>query len=325
MPTPPPALPASQLLQAAPAAGLLSTGWPLIDLTLGGGLRLDGIHEWFAIGDGPAARVPPLAVLTRLAWQAIRAEPWAASASASSATSTSASTTPAAASSSTSSTSATSTSAATHHPPDSARWVVWIGSACRPHARLLVAGLRGMHGGRRCRPDLRLLERSLAVDARTPAERLWATEQAARCPGVCAVIADAAGMDMAASRRLQLAATGGSLVLLARPERERHLLSAASTRWLVEPHTSTDAPPEVSATIRPDTLPSWRLTLLRARHVQPHAAAAVAEGRVQVTCSLEMEAGPADAVLVEEVAMRHGRCGAEPQAVRAVQPMRRLA
>lgn len=308
MPTPPPALPASQFLQAAPAAGLLSTGWPLIDLTLGGGLRLDGIHEWFAIGDGPAARVPPLAVLTRLAWQAIRAEPWAASASASSAGSAS---------------SATATS--THHPPDSARWVVWIGSACRPHARLLVAGLRGMHGGRRCRPDLRLLERSLAVDARTPAERLWATEQAARCPGVCAVIADAAGMDMAASRRLQLAATGGSLVLLARPERERHLLSAASTRWLVEPHTSPDAPPEVSATIRPDTLPSWRLTLLRARHVQPHAAAAVAEGRVQVTCSLEMEAGPADAVLVEEVAMRHGRHGAEPQAVRAVQPMRRLA
>ncbi|MFO0894510.1 MAG: hypothetical protein U0574_06085 [Phycisphaerales bacterium] len=302
MPTPPPALPASQLLQAAPAAGLLSTGWPLIDLTLGGGLRLDGIHEWFAIGDGPAARVPPLAVLTRLAWQAIRAEPWGAAASASSSSAT-----------------------ASHPPPDSARWVVWIGSACRPHARLLVAGLRGMHGGRRCRPDLRLLERSLAVDARTPAERLWATEQAARCPGVCAVIADAAGMDMAASRRLQLAATGGSLVLLARPERERHLLSAASTRWLVEPHTSPDAPPEVSATIRPDTLPSWRLTLLRARHVQPHAAAAVAEGRVQVTCSLEMEAGPADAVLVEEVAMRHGRCGAEPQAVRAVQPMRRLA
>ena len=311
MPTPPPALPASQLLQAAPAAGLLSTGWPLIDLTLGGGLRLDGIHEWFAIGDGPAARVPPLAVLTRLAWQAVRAEPWAAAAPASSATSAS------------SSPSATSTS--THHPPASARWVVWIGSACRPHARLLVAGLRGMHGGRRCRPDLRLLERSLAVDARTPAERLWATEQAARCPGVCAVIADAAGMDMAASRRLQLAATGGSLVLLARPERERHLLSAASTRWLVEPHTSPDAPPEVSATIRPDTLPSWRLTLLRARHVQPHAAAAVAEGRVQVTCSLEMEAGPADAVLVEEVAMRHGRHGAEPQAVRAVQPIRKLA
>lgn len=62
---------------------------------------------------------------------------------------------------------------------------------------------------------------------------------ALRSPAVAAVIADASGLDMASSRRLQLAAEaglergGGGLALLVRPPDEARELSAAATRWRV--------------------------------------------------------------------------------------------
>jgi hypothetical protein len=50
------------------------------------------------------------------------------------------------------------------------------------------------------------------------------------------VVADISGFDLAATRRLQLAAEAGrALALLTRSNREIKQLSAATTRWLVEP------------------------------------------------------------------------------------------
>ncbi|MEZ6015570.1 MAG: hypothetical protein R3F49_10680 [Planctomycetota bacterium] len=70
------------------------------------------------------------------------------------------------------------------------------------------------------------------------------------------MVADASGFDMAATRRLALAAnTGEALALLARPPHEAGALSAAATRWQV--------------TRAGDSLaPRWRLTLLRAKPPQ---------------------------------------------------------
>ncbi len=101
-----------------------------------------------------------------------------------------------------------------------------------------------------------MLQRMLLIDPPTDADRHWATELALRCDGLI-VVADAGGMDMANSRRLQLAAESGrSLGLLARPRREADALSVATTRWLVQPEP-TDVP-----------RPRWRVTLARCKGLQ---------------------------------------------------------
>lgn len=119
---------------------------------------------------------------------------------------------------------------------------VWVGRRLHPYA--VAAG--GVDGW-------------LLVDPPDAASRLWAIDLALRSPGVAAVVADASGLDMAASRRLQLAAEagsragGGGIGLLARPAWEAGRISAAATRWLVRP-----APSE-------GRLPRWSIQLLRAR------------------------------------------------------------
>lgn len=96
------------------------------------------------------------------------------------------------------------------------------------------------------------VEACLFVDAHRPEERLWAIDQALRCAGVASVVGDATGLDLGASRRLQIAAeTGKTLGLLTRPVWERDVLSASMTRWLVSPVVGER--------------PGWRLSLSRAR------------------------------------------------------------
>lgn len=130
---------------------------------------------------------------------------------------------------------------------DAAR-IVWIGRACWPYPRCLIRGPSGN--------DRTLLARSLMVDPPDAASRLWAIDLALRSPGVAAVIADGSGLDVRASRRLQLAAeASGSLGLLARPPREAGALSAAVTRWRV----SWDQPSAGAALAR------WAVSLLRCK------------------------------------------------------------
>ncbi len=130
---------------------------------------------------------------------------------------------------------------------DAAR-IVWIGRTCWPYPRCLIRGPSGN--------DRALLARSLMVDPPDAASRLWAIDLALRSPGVAAVIADASGLDVRASRRLQLAAeASGSLGLLARPPGEAGALSAAVTRWGV----SWDQPSPGAASAR------WAVTLLRCK------------------------------------------------------------
>jgi hypothetical protein len=71
---------------------------------------------------------------------------------------------------------------------------------------------------------------------------------------VAVVLADGQGLDMAASRRLQLTAeTAGAIALLARLPAERRQLSAAATRWLVKPMVTSD------------TQPCWQLQRIRCK------------------------------------------------------------
>lgn len=122
----------------------------------------------------------------------------------------------------------------------SPRRVVWIGRRCWPYP-----------GTPRADP---LLRRSIFVDPPDDAARLWAIDLAARCPAAAVVVADGSGLEMAATRRLQLAAEAGSaLVLCARPPGELKRLSAAATRWVVH-----SAP-------APGMSPRWIVELVRCK------------------------------------------------------------
>lgn len=106
--------------------------------------------------------------------------------------------------------------------------------------------------GERARPEL--------------GRKLWAIDTALRCPSVTAVVADGAGLDMAASRRLQLvAARSNALVLLARPPVERGEISAATTRWWIEREGAEELEElreDIARGVR------WRARLLRAKGAQ---------------------------------------------------------
>lgn len=140
-------------------------------------------------------------------------------------------------------------------------WVVWVGRSCWPHPPTLFrAGNR------------RLLERSIFVDPPNDAIRLWLLDLCLRCPAVAAVIGDGSRLNMAATRRLQLAAgEHGCLALLARPPQETSLLSAARTRWLVR-RTPVEEPPvptceaDLAAILNfPRAHPRWSVELLRCK------------------------------------------------------------
>jgi protein ImuA len=118
--------------------------------------------------------------------------------------------------------------------------LVWVGRRCWPMPAVLGPAMA----------------RSLLVDPEGDEARFWTIDQALRCPGVGAVVADATRLDMAGSRRLQLAAeAGGAIGLLARPLWERTVISAADTRWLVSPQQA----PAAART------PRWSLELLRCK------------------------------------------------------------
>ena len=96
------------------------------------------------------------------------------------------------------------------------------------------------------------VQRQLFADPVDASGRLWAIDLALRSGAVAAVVADGSGLDMTATRRLQLAAEAGQTIgLLARPPDELGQLSAAATRW------------QVSALRSETTRPRWQVKLLR--------------------------------------------------------------
>jgi protein ImuA len=109
-------------------------------------------------------------------------------------------------------------------------------------------------------------ERLIQVCARDEAEALAVMEDALRTPGVAAVFAEAAEVDLTAGRRLQLAAEQGhatGFVLRRRPfggADRRDVSSAAATRWTIAP-----APSEPPAGQPGLGAPRWRVRLERCR------------------------------------------------------------
>jgi len=232
-------------LRDAAHTPVVPTGWPGVDAALAaraldprsaGGLSRGAVHEWLGVGDRGWS--PPLSLLTHLTWQALTS-------------------------------------------CDESSRVLWIGRRVWPYPHTLVRerGVRATAVAPRALPGVLhaeelelarlpqpddaglLLSRSLFVDAAR--NHPWAIEAALRCASVAAVVADGSGLDMKATRRLQLAAeVGGSFGLLARPAREERELSAAATRWRVRRSARQDA------VALSDPRPRWTIELLRCKSVR---------------------------------------------------------
>ncbi len=103
------------------------------------------------------------------------------------------------------------------------------------------------------------------------ATALWAMEEALRAPAVGMVCAEIEEMDLTASRRLQLAAEGGTglgLLLRRAPKSISLPPTASVTRWRVSSLPGSPA----DETWLPERLPGrprWRAELLRARAGRP--------------------------------------------------------
>ena len=281
------------------------SGWPAIDAALGGGIPRTGLHEWWGRPDDVRA------VLVQLAWNALLHD--------------------------------------VRHHPGAHRHVVWVGRDAWPAPGELVRGMRagiaGMFGAHIARtwPDARLHDRALLVDvpAHDAGARLWAIEQAARCPGVCAVFADGRGLDLPATRRLQLAAQSVLLCTVRGAERSpgarRRVLSACSTRWSVERamdaaampmHGMRDFDPVRRApwlralhplAARIPAEPAWNVTLERAKGAATHVEA-LADGvrAVQGWQWQGVDTAPAPVrAAAHRRSVRAARCVAEREARRA--------
>jgi protein ImuA len=102
----------------------------------------------------------------------------------------------------------------------------------------------------------------ILLSAPSPAELLWAMEEALRSAAVAGVVGEVDRVDLTAGRRLQLAAAAGGGVgfLLLRADRPAAAVSAAALRWRV------GAGPK-------GTWPSWtwHVELLRRRGGRPGA------------------------------------------------------
>jgi hypothetical protein len=272
------------------SVGHVPTGWPAIDAALGGGIPRAGLHEWWGRPDDVRA------VLVQLAWNALLHD--------------------------------------VRHHPGAHRHVVWVGRDAWPAPGELVRGMRagivGMFGAPIARtwPDARLHDRALLVDvpAHDAGARLWAIEQAARCPGVCAVFADGRGLDLPATRRLQLASQSVLLCTVRGAERSpgarRRVLSACSTRWSVEGSIAERVPwlrvfHPLAARIPAD--PSWKVTLERAKGAAAHVES-LADG-VRAAPSWQWEGVDMAPAPVRAASHRRGvraaRCAAEREARRA--------
>lgn len=108
-------------------------------------------------------------------------------------------------------------------------------------------------------------DRIIFVDVRNDREVLWVMEEALRCEGLAAVVAEVDGLSLVESRRLQLAAEQqGIPAMIIRKDPKRLVAGVSTARWQISPLPSAAEPgmPGVG-------FPRWRVDLLKVRSGNP--------------------------------------------------------
>jgi protein ImuA len=103
------------------------------------------------------------------------------------------------------------------------------------------------------------------IDTQTEKETLWATEEALKCNGIAAVVAEIKELNFTASRRLQLAVEESQVTgFLIRRHPKQLNTTACLARWQINSIHSetTDGLPGIG-------FPSWKVQLIKIRNGRP--------------------------------------------------------
>ncbi|WP_158829133.1 ImuA family protein [Mucilaginibacter lacusdianchii] len=108
-------------------------------------------------------------------------------------------------------------------------------------------------------------EQIVFLDVRTEKEALWAMEEALKCEGAAAVVAEVSELDFAQSRRLQLAVERSRVTgFVLRHDPTALSATACAARWRITPLLSQPEPGMPGF-----GYPSWRVELLKVRNGNP--------------------------------------------------------
>lgn len=108
-------------------------------------------------------------------------------------------------------------------------------------------------------------ENVVFVDVNREKDILWATEEALKCEGLSAVIAEVRELTFAQSRRLQLAVEGSKVTgFLLRKDLRKLTSTTCVARWQI-----THLPGEVIDGLPGVSFPRWQVDLLRVRNGTP--------------------------------------------------------
>lgn len=108
-------------------------------------------------------------------------------------------------------------------------------------------------------------ERIIFMDVQTEKEVLWITEEALKCEGLAAVVAEVNNLSLIESRRLQLAVeSSGVTGFILRKDENKTASTVATARWRISPLPSQneDGMPGLG-------FPRWRVELLKVRNGNP--------------------------------------------------------
>lgn len=108
-------------------------------------------------------------------------------------------------------------------------------------------------------------ERIIFMDVKTEKDVLWIMEEALKCEGLAAVVAELNHLDFTASRRLQLAVEeSGVTGFILRKDASKAVSAIAAARWLISPVPSNaeDGLPGLG-------FPRWQVDLQKVRNGNP--------------------------------------------------------
>ncbi|MES2828768.1 MAG: Error-prone repair protein ImuA [Bacteroidota bacterium] len=108
-------------------------------------------------------------------------------------------------------------------------------------------------------------ERIIFMDVKTEKDVLWITEEALKCEGLAAVVAEVNTLSLIESRRLQLAVEeSGVTGFILRKDPKKTASTVATARWQIMPvpSKSEDALPGLG-------FPRWNVDLLKVRNGNP--------------------------------------------------------
>lgn len=129
---------------------------------------------------------------------------------------------------------------------------IWIGTSLRLFPPALTAFGLEPH-------------RVIFIDIRREKDVLWATEEALKCKGISAVIAQIGELTFMQSRRLQLAVETSKVTgFIVRNDRRKLCTTASTARWQITP-----VPSQLEHGMPGVGFPRWQVELLKVRNGKP--------------------------------------------------------